>query len=185
MLRCLVLVTVLLWTSAASAQPSVREGRGFAWGGLVVVPVPLGELRYVEAAAPAPYYAPGAGVLGRLGWELPEGLGLYATFAVQAFAVEAQPAMQRYRGGLELRWTIETGSAVLPFVGVGGAVEFFSRSGALGTTGGLFGGGGVAFAVAPWAQVEMGVELSAVFPGAAFVDTIWLLTPALGGTFFF
>jgi hypothetical protein len=183
--RCLALVTVLLLPALAAAQPSVREGRGFAWGGLVVVPVPLGEVRYVEEPVPVPYYAPGAGVLGRLGWELPEGLGLYATFSVQAFAVEAQAALQRYRGGLELRWTIDTGSAALPFLSAGGAVEFFSRDGALGTTGGISGGAGVAFAVAPWAQVEMGIELSVAFPGAAFVDTFWLLTPALGGTFFF
>jgi hypothetical protein len=183
--RCLALVTVLMWPMAAAAQPSVHEGRGFSWGGLVVVPVPLGELRYVEDPVAVPYYAPGAGVLGRLGWELPEGLGLYATFAVEAFAVEAQPALQRYRGGLELRWTIDTGSAALPFLSAGGAVEFFSRDGALGTTGGAAASAGVAFAVAPWAQVELGLELSVAFPGAAFVDTLWLLAPALGGTFFF
>jgi hypothetical protein len=172
--------------AAAQAQePTVAEGRGFSWGGVAVVPVLLGEIRYAEVPTPVPYYAPGAGVLGRIGWELPYGLGIYGTFSVQAFAVEAQAALQRYRGGLELRWTIDTGTAALPFVGVGGSVDFFSRNGSFGTTGGLFGGAGVAFAVAPWAEVEIGLELSAAFPGAAFVDTVWCLTPSIGGTFFF
>lgn len=178
---------LLLLASPARAQevPSVTEGRGFAWGGAAVVPLLLGDVRYAEAATNAPYYTPGAGVLGRVGWELPYGLGLYATFSVRAFAVEAEQALQHYRGGLELRWTIDTGVAALPFVGVGGTVDFCSRNGSLGTTGGLTGAAGVAFAVAPWAQVEIGLELASLFPGAAFANTVWALTPSVGGTFFF
>jgi hypothetical protein len=180
---------VLLWAAPLDAQPAaeptVRDGRGFSWGGVAVVPVLIGDVRYVERPDPVPYYAPGAGVLGRIGWELPYGLGLYGTFSVRAFAVEAQAALQHYRGGLELRWTIDTGTVALPIATIGGTVDFLSRAGALGTTGGVFGAAGIAFAVAPWAELEIGLELSVVFPGVAFVDTVLCLTPSIGGVFFF
>lgn len=166
-------------------DPTPSSGRGFTWGGSAIIPLLLGDVRYADADALVPFYSPGAGVLGRVGIELPYGLSLLALFSVDALAVEAQKAMIFYRGGLELRWTIDTGSAALPILGVGGDILFLSRDTAITTTGGLHANAGIAFAVAWWAQVEIGVEVGVMFPGAAFRDTVLSFTPSIGGSFFF
>lgn len=58
----------------ASPDPTPSSGRGFTWGGSVVIPLLLSDVRYAEADTLVPFYSPGAGVLGRVGIELPYGL---------------------------------------------------------------------------------------------------------------
>lgn len=170
---------------ATPPDPTPTTGRGFSWGAHAVLPLFLGEVHYVGAADDAPYYNPGAGVLGRVGIELPYGLSLYGIFSLQAFSVEGQKALLLYRGALELRWTIDTGTFVLPIVSAGGSALFYVRDGAMGATGGVHGSGGVAFAIAWWAQFEVMVELDVAFPGEAFTDVVLALVPSVGGSFFF
>jgi hypothetical protein len=169
----------------APSDPTLTTGRGFSWGGSIVVPMLLGDVRYAGSDERVPFYSPGGGVLGRIGWELPYGLAIYGIFSLQAFAVEAQQALLLYRGSLEVRWTIDTGTPVLPFVTAGGSALFYIRDGVMAPTGGVHASAGIAYALAWWAQLEANVELDVAFPGEAFADTVMALVPSVGGTFFF
>lgn len=166
-------------------DPTPTVGRGFTWGGSAVIPLLLGDVRYASSDAPVPFYSPGGGVMGRIGYELPYGFSALAIVSVEAFSVEAQKALILYRGGLELRWTVDTASAALPFVGVGGDLVLLSIGPSLDTTGGVHANAGIAFAVAWWAQVEVALAFDVIFPGVAFRDTVLALVPSVGGSFFF
>lgn len=178
--------------AGASAQPpaSPSAGRGFTWGVSAILPVWVGELRYAEAPAVAvPYFPLGGGVTGRIGGELEGGVVLEAVLAVHGHSVDHMRAnagaLVGYRGGLQLRWMIETGTDVVPFVGAGGSLLVLSRGGSVGTTGTVHAVLGAQWMLARWVALELAVEGDVVFPGAALSDVGGYVSPMLGADFYF
>lgn len=182
----------MLTPARARAEPlaSVSAGRGFTWGGSAILPIWLGELRYAEAPdVSVPYFALGGGVAGRIGGELAGGLVLELVANVHGHSVDHgranAGALVGYRAGLQVRWMIETGADVVPFVGAGGSLLILSRGGSVGTTGAVHAVIGVQWMLARWVALEVAVEGNLVFPGAALADLGGYVSPQLGADFYY
>lgn len=188
----LAILALLAASSVAHAQPpaSPSAGRGFTWGGSAILPIWIGELRYAETpATQTPYFPLGGGVTGRIGGELAGGLVLEVVIAIDGHSVDhmrdGAGSLVGYRGGLQARWMIETGTEIVPFVGAGGSLLILNRGGSVGTTGAVHAVLGVQWMLANWAALEIACEGNVVFPGAALADVAGYVSPMIGADFYF
>lgn len=165
---------------AQAERPDFAAGRGVMWGASGTVPILLGDMRYAEMGAPANYVAPGGGVDIHIGYEFAGGLRLEIAGGLDGHAVQGQIPLSRYRAGLQLRYTLDTGGEFYPFFAVGGALSLWSRNTSLASTfdiRGLVGGG---WSVSSWFAIELAIAVDVTPPGFAFTDTIAVLTPMIG-----
>jgi hypothetical protein len=166
--------------SPATASPWGAHGRGLVWGASGAVPILLGDVRYAETGARAPYASPGGGVDARVGWELDAGFRLELAVAADGHEVDLQIPLTRYRAGLQARMPIDLGGDVYPFFAVGGALALMSRNGALAATLDVRGLAGLGWSLAHWFALELSVAVDVTPPGFAFTDTVVFVTPMLG-----
>jgi len=178
-------VLLVCWALAPSLaradRPDLSHGRGLVWGASGIVPILLGNVHYAEPPnTSARYIAPGGGVDARIGWEFDGGLRIEIAGGIDGHAVDGQLPLARYRGGAQLRYTLDCGSDFYPFFAVGGALALFNRNNSLAASfdvRGLVGGGWWA---SSWFGLELAIAVDVTPPGFAFTDTIVILSPMIG-----
>jgi len=179
--RSIAILFVLAVASTARAErPDLAHGRGLVWGASGVAPILLGDVRYAETGARAPYASPGGGVEARIGWELDSGFRVEIAAGADGHEVDLQIPLTRYRAGVQARMPIDLGGDVYPFFGVGGALALMSRNGSVATTLDVRGLAGIGWWLAGWFALELGVAVDVTPPGFAFTDTVVFVTPMLG-----
>ncbi len=184
----LVATCLLVWTAwgtpvrvrAQGSRPD--EGRGLSWGASFGAPIVLGAVADA-AGRPLGLLEPGGGAEGRIGYELPGGLALGLVAGVFAHASSTTRALTSYRGALEARWTIETGTVVAPTLaaGLGVDLEQFERGLAATGYGRLW--VGTQWLLDSWFSLDLGATLEASIPGDAFRDAVAWVCPQIGVTF--
>jgi hypothetical protein len=178
----LLFVCSLIAPSVARAdRPDLHHGRGLMWGASFTVPILVGNVRYAELPNdPVRYVAPGGGVDAHAGWEFDGGLRIELDGGIDGHAVDGQIPLSRYRGGAQLRYTIDVGSDFYPFFAVGGALALFNRNTSLAATFDVRGLVGVGWWASSWFGLELAFAADVTLPGFAFTDTIAVFTPMIG-----
>ncbi len=179
-LGLLALTAIAAPPIAHAQRVDLAHGRGLVWGASATLPIVLTTVRYAESAAPAPVLAPGGGIEGRIGIELDSGLTIEFAGGIDGHAVDAEAALVRYRGSAQVRMPFDLGGDVFPYVGVGIGLAVFSRNQSIATTFDVRGVLGVSWWLEPWFALDLHAAVDVTPPGFAFVDTIVILTPAIG-----
>lgn len=161
----------------------IARGRSLTWGASAIVPMYLGDVRERDGRAIA-YLAPGGGIDGRVGYELPGGLALGVTGGIAAHASENSRALVSYRGAVEARWVIDVGADVAPLVGLAAGVFLAQLDAGLVATAYARVLAGMQILLAPWAALEIAISIEGALPFEAFADAIAWVSPQFGVSFY-
>ncbi len=169
-------------TTEAPDVHTVRaeSGRGLVYGAHLVVPIALTDVRRAGGGATLPMLNPGAGLLVRLGWELPAGFSIEAQggFALHVVDHPSCAAMEcprrqltRIDARLAARYAFLNGSGFTPFVelGAGARILTFDFGDGLdepspAASFAAHAGAGIQLEPAPFVAVELGLVVDYLVP---------------------
>lgn len=175
------------------------QGRGIQYGAHIISPVYLTSVQPRNGRPLQP--SGGAGLLARIGWELPSGLTLEVAggFAMNgldrpAGFDELGSVFTRAEVGGGARYMFFNDTAFVPFVGIGGSLRWFwfdyldagGRVSAVNEelTGAIQGAVGAQVELSPYFGIEAGVAVDYTFAASAFEEGFVALMPFLGVTLY-
>lgn len=183
-----------------AVQEEQRQGRGVEYGAHLLVPI-FARTPF-RNTLPGVGLSPGIGIQGRVGWEFPNGFTteLNLGFAYNGITgtSASNPALTNFWVGAGARYSFLNASALVPFVGAGVAVHFWTAQFDDGFVTiqseselalGLNVLGGFAYELSPEIALEAGLQAN--FTTASFSDVVnpversVYLTPFLGGTLYY
>jgi hypothetical protein len=168
---------------ADDVHAAIARGRALTWGFSGIVPVIATDVRAADGSRIAAV-PPGGGAEARIGYEIAGGLTLGGLAGISAHASDNTRSLVLFRVSLDLRWTIDVGADVAPFLEGGGGLLMAQLPGRLGATAYARVSFGAAWALANWVALEAAVALEGAVPGDAFADAIAWITPQIGVTFY-
>ncbi|HJL18474.1 MAG TPA: hypothetical protein RMH99_22610 [Sandaracinaceae bacterium LLY-WYZ-13_1] len=174
------------------------QGRGIQYGAHLISPIYLLDVTRAGARDPAAYLAVGggAGVLGRVGWEFPDGFTLevfggFAANGIDTRGTDASNILLRTELGAGGRYMFFNETAVVPFVQVGAGIRWWwfdwtdvAVEMSAEPTFAIHGAVGVQIELSPYFGIEGGATIDYAFGHEIFGDGMLAVTPFLGVTLY-
>ncbi|MBK8171951.1 MAG: hypothetical protein IPK60_16620 [Sandaracinaceae bacterium] len=175
--------------------PVERGGRGIEYGAHLVVPIfaqsPFGDRGTLGLS-------PGIGLQGRVGWEFAGGFTTELNLGVMYNNVtgvdsSVTSSLTNVWVGAGARYSFLNASALVPFIGLGIAVNFWQSQlddGFVSVMSDTEAGfamnalAGFAYELSPELALELGVQANYAFPTASLEHSVYI-SPFLGGTLYY